>query len=189
MAAFFGCVILFPLFLIVSIILSIANKGNPFFLQVRPGKNERLFKIIKFKTMNDARDAEGHLLPDAERLTPIGGMVRKTSIDEIPQLINVLKGDMSLVGPRPLLPDYLDQFNEFQRQRHLVRPGITGLAAVKGRNAISWDKKFEYDVYYVKNLSFSLDLKILWKTILKVIKSEGVNSANMATTEPFNGKK
>lgn len=186
--AFCGCILLFPLFLVITIILTINNRGNPFFLQVRPGKNEHLFKIIKFKTMNDARDNNGHLLPDSERLTPVGRLVRKTSLDEIPQLINVLKGDMSLVGPRPLLPEYLGQFNEFQRQRHEVRPGITGLAAVKGRNAISWEKKFEYDVYYVKHVSLVLDLKILWQTVIKVIKSEGVNSANMATTEPFNGK-
>lgn len=138
--------------------------------------------------MTDEKNKEGNLLSDRERLTRTGKLVRQTSLDEIPQLINVLKGDMSLVGPRPLLPEYLTIFNEFQKKRHLVRPGITGWAAVNGRNAISWEKKFELDVYYVENLSFLLDVKIIWLTIVKVIKSEGVNAANTATTEPFNGR-
>ena len=137
--------------------------------------------------MSNATDSKGNLLPDSERLTGVGSFIRKTSLDEIPQLLNVLKGEMSLVGPRPLLPAYLELFNGFERQRHLVRPGITGWAAVNGRNAISWKKKFEYDVWYVKHVSFLLDLKIIGKTFLKVIKSEGINMENVATTEPYNG--
>jgi lipopolysaccharide/colanic/teichoic acid biosynthesis glycosyltransferase len=164
-----------------------ANRDNPFFVQQRPGKDGKIFKIIKFKTMNDRRDSSGKLLPDAERLTSIGKIVRKTSLDEVPQLINVLKGDMSLVGPRPLLPEYLKLYTLHQKKRHFVKPGITGWAQVNGRNAISWNKKFDLDVWYVENLSFILDLKIIWMTFLKVIKSEGVNTVNMATTEPFNG--
>ena len=187
LAAFLGFFILLPVFISVTIFLTFSNKGNPFFLQKRPGKNEKFFKIIKFKTMNDAKDEYGNLLPDVERLTKVGRFVRKTSLDEIPQLINVIKGDMSLIGPRPLLPEYLEHFSSFERQRHKVRPGITGLAAVKGRNSITWKKKFEYDVWYVHNISFLLDVKILWWTFLKVIRSEGVNSANMATAEPFKG--
>lgn len=186
--ALVASILLFPLFIIVAVALAIVNKGNPFFLQVRPGKNEQLFKIVKFKTMTDEKDDEGNLLADAERLTAVGRLVRKTSLDEIPQLINVIKGDMSLVGPRPLLPQYLELFNNFQRKRHEVRPGITGWAAVNGRNAISWQRKFELDVYYVENVSFWLDVKIIWLTILKVIKSEGINAANSATTETFNGR-
>jgi lipopolysaccharide/colanic/teichoic acid biosynthesis glycosyltransferase len=185
--AFTALVILSPLLLIVVILLGFANKGNPFFFQNRPGKDERIFKIVKFRTMTNERDENGILLPDADRLTGIGKFVRKTSIDEIPQLINVLMGDMSLIGPRPLLPEYLPIFNERQKKRHSVRPGITGWAQVNGRNAISWNKKFEYDVWYVENLSFTLDMKILFKTIKKVIISEGINTQNMATTEPFNG--
>lgn len=183
-----GLLVLSPLLLVVIILLTLANNGRPFFFQNRPGKNGKIFRIVKFKTMTDAKDAEGKLLPDSERLTIVGKIVRKSSIDEIPQLINVLKGEMSLIGPRPLLPGYLNHFTEFQHKRHNVKPGITGWAAVNGRNAISWEKKFKYDVWYVENLSFWLDLKIIWLTVLKVIKSEGVNSANMATTEPFNGK-
>src|SRR5690606_31873546 len=146
----------------------VANNGRPFFLQPRPGKGGEVFKIIKFKTMNDKKDADGNLLSDAERLTPIGAFIRKTSLDEIPQLINVLKGDMSLIGPRPLLVQYLPLYNEFQKRRHEVRPGMTGWAQVNGRNTISWDKKFEYDVWYVDHLSFLLDMKILLLTIKKV---------------------
>jgi len=185
--AFTALVILSPLLLIVVILLGFANKGNPFFFQNRPGKDERIFKIVKFRTMTNERDENGMLLPDADRLTGIGKFVRKTSIDEIPQLINVLIGDMSLIGPRPLLPEYLPIFNERQKKRHSVRPGITGWAQVNGRNAISWNKKFEYDVWYVENLSFTLDMKILFRTIKKVIISEGINTQDMATTEPFNG--
>jgi len=185
--AFKAMVVLSPILLVVVILLALANKGNPFFFQNRPGKDERIFKIVKFRTMTNERDQNGNLLPDADRLTGIGKFVRKTSIDEIPQLINVLMGDMSLIGPRPLLPEYLPIFDERQKKRHSVRPGITGWAQVNGRNAISWNKKFEYDVWYVENLSFTLDMKILFRTIKKVIISEGINTQDMATTEPFNG--
>lgn len=180
--------ILSPLLLVITVLLSLANNGKPFFFQQRPGKHGKIFRIVKFKTMTDAKDAEGKLLPDSERLTGIGKFVRKTSIDEIPQLINVLKGDMSLIGPRPLLPEYLPLYTPEQNKRHLVKPGITGWAQVNGRNAISWTRKFEYDVWYVENLSFSLDFRILIQTIKKVVISEGINTANMATTEAFNGK-
>jgi undecaprenyl phosphate N,N'-diacetylbacillosamine 1-phosphate transferase len=180
-------VLLAPILAFISVFLTISNQGSPFFIQQRPGKNQRIFKIIKFKTMNDARDASGRLLPDAKRLTIVGKFVRKFSLDEIPQFLNVLKGDMSLIGPRPLLPDYLHLYSDFQNQRHQVKPGITGWAQVNGRNAISWDQKFEYDIWYVTNISFSLDLKIFYKTIGKVLKSEGINAANAATIEPFNG--
>lgn len=187
-AALVGFIILSPIFLIVTIGLFFANQGKPFFFQLRPGKHGKIFKIVKFKTMNDKKDVDGNLLSDAERLTKIGSFVRKTSLDEIPQLLNVIKGDMSLIGPRPLLVHYLDLYSDFQNRRHEVKPGITGWAQVNGRNAISWDKKFELDVWYVDNLSFTLDLKILFKTILKVVKSEGINAADAATIEPFNGK-
>jgi len=182
-----GLLLLSPILILVAILLWIANKGNPFFFQKRPGKNEKIFKIIKFRTMTNERDAGGNLLPDSERLTGIGKLVRKTSIDEIPQLINVLMGDMSLIGPRPLLPQYLSIYNERQKKRHEVRPGITGWAQVNGRNAISWKQKLEFDAWYVENLSAGLDLKIFIRTIKKVILSEDINTANMATTEPFNG--
>jgi undecaprenyl phosphate N,N'-diacetylbacillosamine 1-phosphate transferase len=188
LAAFFGLVVLSPIFLFVTVGLFFANGGKPFFFQLRPGKDGVIFRIIKFKTMNEKKDANGNLLSDAQRLTPIGSFVRKTSLDEIPQLFNVLMGDMSLIGPRPLLVHYLDLYSDFQKRRHDVRPGITGWAQVNGRNAISWDKKFEYDVWYVNHLSFILDMKILFKTVLKVIKSEGINAADAATIEPFNGK-
>ncbi|WP_282787920.1 sugar transferase [Flavobacterium croceum] len=181
-------ILFLPIFIIVTLFLILANKGNPFFLQPRPGKGGKVFTIIKFKTMNDKKDSNGNLLPDEDRLTKVGSFVRKTSLDEIPQLINVLKGDMSIVGPRPLLTTYLHLYNDFQNRRHEVKPGITGWAQVNGRNAISWDKKFEYDVWYVNNISFSVDLKILFKTIVKVLKSDGINAANAATIEPFNGK-
>ncbi len=182
-----GLIILFPVFLVVTVLLYFANNGKPFFIQSRPGKNGVVFNIIKFKTMNDKKDANGVLLSDAERMTKIGSFVRKTSLDEIPQLINVIKGDMSLIGPRPLLTHYLHLYSAFQNRRHEVRPGITGWAQVNGRNDISWDQKFEYDVWYVDNISFVLDLKIVMKTILKVLKREGINSADSATIEPFNG--
>jgi len=177
-----------PLFILITVALYFANSGKPFFFQQRPGKNGNVFKIIKFKTMTDAKDINGNLLPDAERLTTIGTFVRKTSLDEVPQLINVLKGDMSLIGPRPLLTQYLHLYNDFQNRRHEVKPGITGWAQVNGRNAISWDKKFELDVYYVKHLSFLLDLKILFLTLKKVIIREGINAENSATIEPFQGQ-
>jgi len=178
-----------PVIIIVSIILSAHYHGKtPFFFQKRPGKNENIFKIIKFKTMTDDKDRDGNLLPDDKRLTPTGKFIRKTSLDEIPQLINVLNGTMSVIGPRPLLPQYLDLYNDQQKKRHLVRPGITGWAQVNGRNSISWKNKFELDVYYVEHLSFLLDLKILLMTIKKVIKVEDINATGHATAEAFNGK-
>lgn len=185
--AFAGLLVLIPLLLIVSILLAFANKGNPFFFQKRPGKDERIFKIVKFRTMTNEKDKNGNLLPDEERLTGIGKIVRKTSIDEIPQLVNVLLGDMSLIGPRPLLPQYLNLYNRRQKKRHNVRPGITGWAQVNGRNAISWKQKLEYDAWYVENISIGLDIKIIIRTIKKVVLREDINTANMATTEPFNG--
>nr|WP_315146905.1 sugar transferase [uncultured Flavobacterium sp.] len=185
--ALVGLLLLSPLFFSVAIGLYFVNQGKPFFFQIRPGKNERLFRIVKFKTMNDKKDAEGHLLSDAERLTPIGAWVRRTSLDELPQLFNVLLGDMSLIGPRPLLPEYLPLYDEQQKRRHDVRPGITGWAQVNGRNAISWTQKFEYDVWYVEHLSLLLDLKILFLTIKKVIVKEGINSNTSVTMEVFKG--
>ena len=176
-----------PLFIGVYLLLML-SQNSAFFTQDRPGKNGKVFKLIKFKTMSDKRDAQGNLLPDAERLTKVGKWVRSTSLDELPQLINVLKGDMSLIGPRPLLIKYLPLYSETQKRRHEVKPGITGWAQVNGRNAISWDKKFEYDVWYVDNIGFGLDCKILLKTIQKVVQSEGINAANAATIEPFNGE-
>ncbi|MFD0700101.1 sugar transferase [Myroides pelagicus] len=186
-AALIGLTLLSPIFIVVVIGLYFVNQGKPFFFQARPGKGGNIFRIVKFKTMNDKIDSEGNLLSDAERLTSIGAFVRKTSLDEIPQLINVLKGDMSLIGPRPLLPQYLPLYNAEQQRRHEVKPGITGWAQVNGRNAISWKKKFELDVYYVDNLSFVLDIKIFFLTIKKVFVREGVNQAGQATTEPFRG--
>lgn len=186
-AAFFGLLVLSPLFIVVMIGLYVANQGKPFFFQARPGLNEKIFKIIKFKTMNDKKDAQGNLLPDADRLTPIGAFVRKTSLDEIPQLINVLKGDMSLIGPRPLLPQYLSLYNTHQKRRHEVRPGITGWAQVNGRNAITWKRKFELDVEYVDQLSFMMDVKVFFTTFKKVFKSEGISQEGQATAEAFNG--
>ena len=185
--ALIGLLILSPVFIVVIILLFIANNGKPFFFQKRPCKNEKIFKIIKFKTMNDKKDSNGDLLPDSERITKIGNFVRKTSLDELPQLINVLKGEMSLIGPRPLLPEYLPLYNEFQKRRHEVKPGITGWAQINGRNSISWQKKFELDIWYVNNISLVLDIKILILTILKVIKSEGVNQKNNSTVECFKG--
>jgi undecaprenyl phosphate N,N'-diacetylbacillosamine 1-phosphate transferase len=185
--ALFGIILLSPIFVLVMIGLFFANQGKPFFFQIRPGKNERLFKIIKFKTMNDKKDAQGLLLDDVHRLTKIGSLVRKTSLDEIPQLLNVIKGDMSLIGPRPLLVQYLPLYNETQKQRHNIRPGITGWAQINGRNAISWSQKFEYDVWYVDNCSFFLDIKILFLTIKKVFVSEGISQDGEATMEVFNG--
>jgi undecaprenyl phosphate N,N'-diacetylbacillosamine 1-phosphate transferase len=185
--AIIGLIILFPLLLIVTLLLLISNKGYPFFMQKRPGKNGKVFTIYKFKTMTEAKDKNGKLLPDKDRITLIGKFVRKSSLDEVPQLINVLKGDMSLIGPRPLLTRYLHLYSDFQNRRHEVKPGITGWAQVNGRNAISWDKKFQYDVWYVDNLSLILDFKILLKTIQKVFKRDGINSANSATIEPFEG--
>ena len=180
-------VILFPVFTIVTVLLFIANNGKPFFFQLRPGKNGKIFKIIKFKTMNDKKDNEGNLLPDEIRLTKIGSFVRKTSLDELPQLINVLKGEMSLIGPRPLLPEYLPLYSKTQNRRHEVKPGITGWAQVNGRNAISWHQKFDYDVWYVDNVSFLLDLKIILLTIKKVLIREDISSTTSVTMEYFKG--
>lgn len=185
--AMIGMILLSPLFIIVTIGLYFANDGKPFFFQLRPGKNEKIFKIIKFKTMNDKKGIDGNLLSDDERLTKIGKFVRKTSLDEIPQIFNVIKGNMSLIGPRPLLSQYLPLYDEIQRKRHDVKPGITGWAQVNGRNAISWPQKFEYDVWYVENFDFFIDIKIMLLTIKKVLKSEGINSKGTVTTEVFKG--
>ena len=179
---------IWPLLLVVYIWLTIANKGaGAIFIQERPGKNGKIFKVIKFKTMTDGRDAEGNLLPDAERLTKVGKFVRSTSIDELPQLINVLKGDMALIGPRPLLVQYLPLYSKEQARRHEVRPGITGWAQCNGRNAISWKKKFELDVWYVDHLSLVTDVKVMCITIKKVLFREGISQEGQATMEPFNG--
>ncbi|MBR5136077.1 MAG: sugar transferase [Rikenellaceae bacterium] len=177
-----------PLLAVVTIWLHFANKGaGVFFVQERPGKNAKIFKIIKYKTMSDERDAKGNLLPDAERLTRVGQFVRSTSIDELPQLINVLKCDMSLIGPRPLRVHYLPLYNAMQQHRHDVRPGITGWAQVNGRNNISWGQKFELDVWYVNNLSLILDIKIILLTIRKVLKRSDISKQGYTTTTPFNG--
>jgi len=180
-------IILLPLFIIVTILLFFANQGKPFFYQLRPGKHGVVFKLIKFKTMNEKKDKMGNLLPDDKRLTKLGVLIRRTSFDEIPQLLNVIRGDMSLIGPRPLLVDYLPLYNSYQKRRHEVKPGITGWAQVNGRNAISWQQKFDFDVWYVENISLQLDIKILIKTIKKVFKSEGINAEGAATIQPFNG--
>lgn len=180
--------IIWPFLLLIIFFLHFANKGaGVFFTQERPGKDAKIFKAIKFKTMTDERDADGKLLPDSVRLTKVGKIVRSLSIDELPQLINVLKGDMSFVGPRPLLPKYLPLYSQEQYRRHEVRPGITGWAQVNGRNNISWQKKFELDVWYVDHLSFWLDIKIIFLTIKKVFIREGINMEGVATTEAFNG--
>ncbi|OUS02953.1 lipid carrier--UDP-N-acetylgalactosaminyltransferase [Flavobacteriales bacterium 33_180_T64] len=184
-----GFILLFPVFTIVWLILMIKNKGKAFFYQERPGKDERIFKIIKFKTMNDKTDTNGVLLPPSERLTKSGVFVRKHSLDEIPQLLNVIKGDMSLIGPRPLLIRYLPRYNDFQRQRHNIKPGITGWAQVNGRNAISWEQKFEYDVWYTHNLSFLLDIKIIFLTFYKVFKKDGIYSVENDIVPDFTGTK
>jgi undecaprenyl phosphate N,N'-diacetylbacillosamine 1-phosphate transferase len=180
-------ILLLPFFLLVTILLLIVNEGRVFFVQLRPGKHGLPFKIIKFKTMNDKRSAIGALLPDADRLTAVGKLIRKTSLDEIPQLLNVIKGDMSLIGPRPLLMEYISLYCEKQSRRHEVKPGITGWAQVNGRNAITWEQKFEYDVWYVDNISFKLDMRILYMTVIKVFKSEGVNANGHASMEIFKG--
>lgn len=184
-----GLVILFPLLLSISWLFIFVDGGPPFFIQLRPGKNGRIFKIIKFKTMNNKKDINGNLLPDAERLTPVGKFIRKTSLDEIPQLINVIVGDMSLIGPRPLLVEYLPLYSKEQSRRHDVRPGITGWAAVRGRNKNNWERKLELDIWYVDNLSFMLDLKILILTIIKVLKSDGIYYKNETNPDRFNGEK
>ena len=185
---FCALLILWPILLLITIWLHFANKGaGAFFFQERPGKDERIFKVIKFKTMTDERDENGKLLPDAVRLTKVGRFVRSTSIDELPQLINVLKGDMALIGPRPLMPKYLPLYSPEQRRRHKVRPGITGWAQVNGRNNISWTKKFKLDVWYVDHCSFALDVKIIFMTIKKVLFREDISKEGEATTVPFDG--
>ena len=189
LTALIALVALSPLFIGIVVILGISNNGKPFFVQKRPGKNGRIFKILKFKTMNDKKGPDGQLLSDHERMTKIGKFIRKTSLDEIPQLLNVIRGDMSIVGPRPLLVSYLPLYNEEQARRHDVKPGITGWAQINGRNAISWEDKFKYDVWYVRNISFLTDLKILWKTVGKVFNSEGVSASEEVTMELFRGSK
>ena len=176
-----------PVMIMTGFILSFQNKGSALFFQPRPGKKGKIFNVIKFKTMNDRRDSQGNLLPDHARLTTAGKIIRKTSLDELPQLINVLKGDMSLIGPRPLLIQYLPLYSKQQARRHEVKPGITGWAQVNGRNAISWQQKFEYDVWYVDNISFALDMKILFLTFKKVFKRDGINQPGQATMEYFTG--
>ena len=187
LASVLGLILVLPVFILITVFLYFVNGGKPFFIQRRPGLNGKIFKIIKFKTMNDKKDLNGNLLPDEKRLTAIGKFVRKTSLDEIPQLINVFIGEMSLVGPRPLLPEYLELYSEEQAKRHNVKPGITGWAQVNGRNAISWREKLALDVWYVEHIGFVLDIKILIKTVVKVIKSEDINTKGKATTEAFNG--
>ncbi len=186
--AFVALLILSPILLVITIFLHFANKGaGAFFTQERPGKDAKIFKVVKYKTMTDERDADGKLLPDAQRLTKIGKIVRSLSIDELPQLFNVLKGDMSFVGPRPLLVKYLPLYSKEQMRRHKVRPGITGWAQINGRNTITHTKKFEYDVWYVDNISFWLDVKILFLTIKKVFVREGISGEGIATAETFDG--
>lgn len=186
--AFVALVLVGWLLLLAALFLHFANKGaGAFFLQERPGKDGRIFKIIKFKTMTDERDADGNLLPDAQRLTKVGRIVRSTSLDELPQLLNVLKGDMSLIGPRPLLVQYLPLYSPEQARRHEVRPGITGWAQVHGRNAITWQEKFKLDVWYVDHCTFATDLKVIWLTVVNVLKRKDINSSTSATMEFFTG--
>lgn len=185
--AFNGFILMLPIFTFLVVLLGIINKGNPFFVQRRPGRDGTIFNIIKFKTMADRKDKSGNFLPDADRLTLIGSLVRKASLDEIPQLLNVIMGDMSLIGPRPLLVEYLSLYNKKQYRRHEVKPGITGWAQVNGRNAISWEQKFDYDVWYVDHISFRLDCYIFYKTILKVFNREGVSQKGHVTMTKFKG--
>ena len=182
-------VVLSPILLILTVLGAVKMKGNPFFTQLRPGKNEKVFKLIKFRTMTCQKDASGNLLPDAQRLTGYGKLLRSTSLDELPELINILKGDMSIVGPRPLLVAYLPLYNEQQRHRHDVRPGLTGLAQINGRNAITWEDKFRYDIAYVKDITFAKDVKIIFGTVKAVFCRQGINSETSATMEPFRGTK
>jgi undecaprenyl phosphate N,N'-diacetylbacillosamine 1-phosphate transferase len=182
-----GLLLLFPVLMVVTMALFLVNGGKPFFFQLRPGKNEKLFRIIKFRTMSDRRNAHGTLLPDEKRTTAVGNILRKTSFDEVPQLVNVLLGHMSLVGPRPLLPEYLPLYNDQQRKRHRVRPGITGWAQVNGRNAITWNQKFDLDNWYVNHISFPLDCKILWLTIRKLFSPRDVNFTQPSATARFQG--
>jgi lipopolysaccharide/colanic/teichoic acid biosynthesis glycosyltransferase len=187
--ALIALILISPVFLLVMLLLFFFNEGKPFFFQRRPGKFGRIFTIVKFKTMNDKKDSFGKLLSDNQRLTKVGSFVRKTSLDELPQLLNVLMGDMSLVGPRPLLPEYLPLYNDFQRKRHSVKPGITGWAQVNGRNAIEWDRKFELDVWYADNISFILDVRIFFQTVIKVLQRKGISASVLINMEPFKGNK
>ncbi len=187
--AFFAIGLLFPVFIVLIIVGALAMKGNPFFTQKRPGKDERIFKLIKFRTMTCEKDADGNLLPDEDRLTGYGQFLRSTSLDELPEIINILKGDMSLVGPRPLLVQYLPLYNEKQKRRHEVRPGLTGLAQISGRNAITWEQKFDKDIEYIDNITFIGDVKIIIMTALKVLKREGISQENNVTMEFFTGTK
>ena len=180
-------VVLAPIFVVVMLSMILSGHRNLFFVQVRVGKNEKLFKLLKLKSMTDEKDENGKLMPDEKRLTKAGKIIRKTSIDELPQLINVIKGDMSIIGPRPLLVEYLQYYSLEQKKRHLVKPGITGWAQVNGRNAISWNNKFELDVWYVNNLSFIIDMKIILLTLLKIVRSDGISQDGQATMEPFRG--
>ena len=182
-----GLIVLSPIILLLIIIGAVEMKGNPFFMQQRPGKDEKIFNLIKFRTMTNKKDKDGKLLPDEQRLTAYGKFLRSTSLDELPELWNILKGDLSLIGPRPLLVKYLPLYNSFQRHRHDVRPGLTGYAQVHGRNQISWEKKFEMDVWYVQHITFLGDLKILLDTVAVVFKREGISSETSATMEEFKG--
>jgi undecaprenyl phosphate N,N'-diacetylbacillosamine 1-phosphate transferase len=185
--ALLALVVALPLFIFAMVLIAIANRGRVWFIQARPGKDGKIFKVIKFKTMTDARDQNGDLLPDAQRLTKTGAFIRKTSLDELPQLLNIIHGDMSFVGPRPLLIEYLPLYSSQQMHRHKVKPGITGWAQVNGRNAISWQEKFNYDLWYVENISFLLDIRILFMTALRVLKAEGISSGSSVTMEKFAG--
>ena len=187
LASFFGLLLLSPILIVIAAVLYFQNDGKPFFFQERPGKDAKPFKIVKFKSMTDSRDVSGNLLPDNLRITKAGAFIRKTSLDELPQLFNVLIGDMSLVGPRPLLFKYMKLYSAEQYRRHELRPGITGWAQVNGRNSISWGDKLRLDVFYIDNVSLILDIKILWQTLLKVVKKEGVNQSDERPMEPFNG--
>lgn len=189
MAALIGLLLISPIFILLIVILAISNNGKPIFYQIRTGKHGKLFTIIKLKTMNDKTDKDGNLLPALERVTKTGDFCRKYSLDEIPQLLNILKGDMSLIGPRPLLPQYLEHYSKEQNRRHEVMPGITGWAQINGRNTITWEEKFKYDVYYVDHISFLFDLKILWLTFYKVIKKSDINSSETLDMPLFTGSK
>ncbi|MCH5254441.1 MAG: sugar transferase [Lachnospiraceae bacterium] len=182
-----GIIVLSPIFLVLAILVRVKLGSPVLFMQERPGKDEKIFKLYKFRSMTDEKDENGNLLPDEKRLPPFGKKLRSTSLDELPELLNILKGDMSIIGPRPLLVRYLPRYNEFQKHRHDVRPGLTGLAQINGRNAITWERKFEYDVEYVRNLSFALDFRIFMGTVRAVLKREGINSENNATMEEFMG--
>ena len=184
-----GIIVLSPLFLILIIVGAIKMKGNPFFTQDRPGYKEKIFKLVKFRTMTNEKDENGNLLPDEKRLIPYGKFLRSTSLDEIPELFNILKGDMAIIGPRPLLVRYLDRYSEEQHHRHDVRPGLTGYAQAHGRNALSWEDRFEMDLWYVKNISFVTDIRIIIDTVKAVLKKDGINSENSATMEEFMGTK